>query len=188
MKHIVFFGDSLTAGFGLADPNQESFPALIQNKINAFGYAYQVINAGQSGDTTSSALNRLHTVIEIPADVFAVALGANDMLRGYAADSTAANLLQIISRLKTAHPDAKLVLLGMELPAWITAARANQYRNLFRSLAEEYGMPFLPFLLEGVAGKREYNLPDGLHPNARGYQVIAERVWPVIHSLLDEHT
>ena len=184
MKQIVFFGDSLTAGYALQSPSTASFPALLQKKIDALGFQYKVYNAGLSGDTTTSALDRLEQVSNIPAEIFVIALGANDMLRNHNPLSTAANLQKIIAMVKSKHPEVQLILLGMELPAWISAAGASQYRNLFRQIAEEHGMPFLPFLLDGVAGKQEFNIADGLHPNAAGYQIIADRVWPILHSLL----
>ncbi|MEQ7801882.1 arylesterase [Pedobacter sp. ASV1-7] len=185
MKQIIFFGDSLTAGYGLRSASTESFPAILQQKINQSGFPYQIINAGISGDTTQSALYRLENVLRSPATIFILALGANDMLRSHSPAATAANLEKIILRVKETNPEVKLALLGMELPGWITQARAEPYRKLYRSLSEKYGMSYLPFLLEGVAGKPELNIPDGLHPNAAGYQIIAERVWPLLHSMLE---
>lgn len=184
MKEIIFFGDSLTAGYGLRSASTESFPALLQQKINQSGFQYQIINAGISGDTTQSALYRLENVLRSPAAIFILSLGANDMIRGHSAAATAANMEKIIQRVKEIYPEVKLALLGMELPAWITQARAEPYRKLYRGLAEKYGMSYLPFLLEGVAGKPELNMSDGLHPNAAGYHIIAERVWPLLHSML----
>ncbi|MFA4870662.1 MAG: arylesterase [Pedobacter sp.] len=185
MKQIIFFGDSLTAGYGLRSAPTESFPALLQQKINQSGFPYQIINAGISGDTTQSALYRLEKVLRSPIAIFILALGANDMLQSHSPTATAANLEKIIQRVKETNPEVKLALLGMELPAWITQAKAEPYRKLYRGLAEKYGMSYLPFLLEGVAGKPELNMPDGLHPNAAGYQIIAERVWPLLHSMLE---
>jgi acyl-CoA thioesterase-1 len=185
MKQIIFFGDSLTAGYGLRSASTESFPALLQQKINQSGFPYQIINAGISGDTTQSALYRLENVMRSPAAIFILALGANDMIRSHSPAATAANLEKIILRVKEMCPEVKLALLGMELPAWITQARAEPYRKLYRILAEKNGMSYLPFLLEGVAGKPELNMPDGLHPNAAGYRIIAERVWPLLHNMLE---
>lgn len=107
------------------------------------------------------------------------------MIRSHSPAATADNMEKIIQRVKETNPEVKLALLGVELPAWITQARAEPYRKLYRGLAEKYGMSYLPFLLEGVAGKPELNMPDGLHPNAAGYQIIAERVWPLLHSMLE---
>jgi acyl-CoA thioesterase-1 len=185
MKQIIFFGDSLTAGYGLRSAATESFPALLQQKINQSGFPYQIINAGISGDTTQSALYRLENILRSPVAIFILALGANDMIRSHSPAATAANLEKIIHRVKETNPQVKLALLGMELPSWITQSRAEPYRKLYRGLAEKYGMNYLPFLLEGVAGKPELNMPDGLHPNATGYQIIAERVWPLLHSMLE---
>ena len=184
MKQIIFFGDSLTAGYGLKSVDTESFPARLQQKIFATGYNYQVINAGLSGDTTSSGLARLNKHLLGPADIFVIALGANDMLRGYSPVTMATNILEIIARVKKRYPKIKLLLLGMELPAWITAANAAQYRQLYSSIASRENVALLPFLLEGVAGQRSLNFPDGVHPNARGYEIIAEKVWPALQKLL----
>jgi len=184
MKKIIFFGDSLTAGYGLQSPATESFPGLLQQKINNAGFDYQIVNAGLSGDTTESALFRLENVLKNRAEIFFLALGANDILRSYQPSVTGANLEKIIMRVKEKYPNVKFALLGMELPAWITDARAQPYRRLYRGLAVKYGMTYLPFLLDGVAGNQALNLPDGLHPTASGYEIIADRVWPLLHSLL----
>jgi len=184
MKEIIFFGDSLTAGYGLHSPQTESLPALLAEKARAGGSAFHYLNAGISGDTTSSALLRLPKLLKLPVDIFVVALGANDMLRGYLPSSMAMNLENIVIQIKQAHPKAKILLLGMELPTWITAQRASQYRNIYVSLAEKYELAFLPFLLDGVIGIRHLNLPDLVHPNAQGYKMIGERVWPLLKGLL----
>lgn len=185
MKQIVFFGDSLTAGYGLRSASTESFPALLQQKINQAKFDYKVINAGISGDTTQSALYRLEEVLHTPHAIFILALGANDMIRNHPPTATATNLDKIISRVREKYPEVKTALLGMELPAWITHARAEPYRKLYRSLAEKHGISYLPFLLDGVAGNPALNLPDGLHPNAAGYKIISERVWPLLHAMLE---
>ena len=183
MKKILFFGDSLTAGYGLSDPKTQSFPALLAQKAKNEGIPFEYTNAGISGDTTISALLRLPKLLVKSYDIYVVALGANDMLRGQSAQAISQNLEQIISQIKYVHPLAKILLLGMELPTWITASRAIQYKDVYRKLADKHSLAFLPFLLEGVIGIRTLNLPDLVHPNAEGYQQIAERVWPLLKSL-----
>lgn len=184
MKNILFFGDSLTAGYGLANVALESLPALIQNKIKTEGLPYHVINAGISGDTTSGGLARIGLLLHQPVDVFVLGLGANDIIRGIPPQTTAKNLQAIVGRVKAAYPHAKMLLLGMELPGWIPGAFAASYRAIFAQVAQANQMAFVPFMLDGVAGVAHLNLRDGLHPTAAGYQVIAENVWPVIRPLL----
>jgi len=184
MKQVLFFGDSLTAGYGLASPQTQSLPALLSARAIEAGSAFHFINAGISGDTTTTALVRLPKLLQIPSDIFVVALGANDMLRGYPADTLAANLESIIGQIRKAQPMAKILLLGMELPIWINVGQADAYRNTYAKLAGHHQLTFLPFLLDGVIGKMHLNLPDRVHPNEKGYQLIAQRVWPLLKGLL----
>ncbi|MEJ2880575.1 arylesterase [Pedobacter sp. GR22-6] len=185
MKRILFFGDSLTAGYGLNKPSQQSFPALIQNRINTAGLKYECINAGLSGDTSASGLNRLSYWLGQTIDVFVLALGANDLIRGLAPTNTQSNLQQIFDQVRFKHPDAKFLLLGMQLPLWVPGQRAAEYRQLYQNLAGQNQIPLLPFLLDGVAGIAHLNMHDGLHPLAEGYQIIAAKVWPVLLPLLE---
>jgi acyl-CoA thioesterase-1 len=184
MKKILFFGNSLTAGYGLQHPQEQAFPSLILQKIKAEGLQYEIINAGVSGDTSASAKHRIDHLLKQHIDVFVLELGANDLLRGIPAHTTAINLQHIIDRVVSSYPAAKLVLLGMQLPEWIPGIRAAAFRELFQSLARKNDMAFVPFLLEGVAGIKELNMPDGLHPLAEGYEIIAAKVWPVVRSVL----
>ncbi|CAM3814972.1 arylesterase [Mucilaginibacter galii] len=186
MKNILFFGDSLTAGYGLLNVSLESLPALIQAKIMTDKLPYHVINAGVSGETSAGGLARIDLLLTKPVDVFVLELGANDILRGIPPQTTAANLQAIVNKVKARHPQAKLVLLGMELPQWIPGAFAGAFRAVFKQIAQANHMAFVPFLLEGVAGVAHLNLRDGLHPTAVGYQIIAGKVWPVIRPLLNE--
>ena len=184
MKSILFFGDSLTAGYGLGDVSNESFPALIQQKINDARLPYQVINAGLSGDTSSGGLNRLDYWLNKPVDVFILELGINDIMRGIPPATTLNNLQAIVQKVKAKYPDVKMALMGMELPAFIPGAFAGEFRGIFRKLADANRMALVPFFLEGVAGLKHLNLRDGLHPSAEGYQIIANKVWPVLEKLL----
>ena len=185
MKNILFFGDSLTAGYGLSNAERESFPALIQQKIAQDGLDYKVINAGLSGDTSGGGLNRLDYWTSQPVDIFILELGINDIMRGISPTVTANNLHAIIDKVKTKFPNVKMALMGMEIPAFIPGAFAAQFREIYKKLADANQMAFLPFLLTGVAGKKHLNLRDGVHPSAEGYKIIAENVWPVIRPLLD---
>lgn len=182
MKTILFFGNSLTAGYGL-DPS-EAFPALIQQKIDSLNLPYKVINAGNSGETSSGGKNRIGWLLRQPVDVFVLELGANDGLRGMPVKETKRNLQAIIDQVKAKYPDAKMVLLGMEIPPNMGGAYAAEFRQIFRQLATQNNMAFVPFLLEGVGGVRELNLSDGIHPTAEGQRILANNVWEVLEGVL----
>jgi len=184
MKNILFFGDSLTAGYGLHNVKNDSCPALIQQKIDADGLDYHVINGGLSGDTTSGGLARIEYWMNRPLDVFVLELGVNDMIRRIPPARTAENLEAIILKVKQKYPNIKMVMMGMEIPPFIPLAPVEAFKLIFRRLAAQYQMAFVPFYLEGVAGKKHLNLPDGLHPSAEGYKIIADKIWPVIRAQL----
>ena len=182
MKTILFFGNSLTAGYGL-DPS-EAFPALIQEKIDSLNLPYKAINAGNSGETSSGGKNRIDWLLRQKVDVFVLELGANDGLRGIPVPETKRNLQAIIDKVKAKYPDAKMVLLGMEIPPNMGGRYAEEFRVIFRQLATQNNMAFVPFLLEGVGGVRELNLPDGIHPTAQGHKILARNVWDVLQGVL----
>jgi acyl-CoA thioesterase-1 len=184
LKNILFFGDSLTAGYGLLNVNLEALPALIQASIMTEKLPYYVINAGVSGETTAGGLERIDLLLNQPIDILVLELGANDILRGIPPQTTAKNLQLIVNKVKAKYPQAKMVLLGMELPAWIPGGFAAAFRAVFSQVAVTNQMSFVPFLLDGVAGLAHLNLRDGLHPTAEGYRIIASKVWPVIRQLL----
>jgi len=184
MQNILFFGDSLTAGYGLRNKEAESFPALIQQKINDLNLNYKVINAGLSGDTSAGGLTRIDYWLSQPVSVFVLELGINDIIRGITPQTTSKNLQAIIDKVKIKYPQAKLALMGMQIPAFIHSPLATQFMEIFSGLASANQMAFVPFFLDGVAGKAQLNLPDRLHPNAEGYKVIAEKIWPVIKEII----
>ena len=185
MHYILFFGNSLTAGYGLRDATTESFPALIQQKINKAGIPFEVINAGISGDTSAGGLSRLDYWLSRSINVFVLELGINDLMRGIPPPVTFQNLQAIIIKVRTKYPDCKLALMGMELPRFIPGPMQSAFRSIFPKLADTHHMAFLPFFLQGVAGVPFLNLNDGIHPSANGYQVIADNAWPVLKPLLD---
>jgi acyl-CoA thioesterase I len=182
-KTILFFGNSLTAGYGLEDPS-EAFPAIIQNKIDSLKLPYKVINAGLSGETTAGGKNRIDWLLKQKIDVFVLELGANDGLRGIPVAETSKNLQTIVDKVKAKYPDARQVLLGMEVPPNMGGTYVAQFRVIFRQIAEKNNMAFVPFMLEGVAGNTELNLRDGIHPTAKGYKIVAENVWTVLKDVL----
>ena len=183
MKNILIFGDSLTAGYGL--PASQAYPALIQQKLIDEGYTgYHVINAGQSGDTTASGVHRLDKWLHKEVAIFILALGANDGLRGIPTRETTINLQEMLDKAKRTWPDSKIILSGMEIPAIVPGRYAAEFRVLFRELALKNNIAFVPFLLEGVAGMRHLNLPDGVHPNAEGQKLLAKHTWAILKDLL----
>ena len=181
-KALLFFGDSLTAGYGL-DPAQ-AFPAIIQEKIKARGWNFRVINAGLSGETTAGGLRRIDWVLQRPIAVLVLALGANDGLRGLPVAEAKRNLQAIIDRTKHKYPQAKIVLAGMQVPTNLGQEYTTNFRTLFPDLAATNNALLIPFLLEDVAGVPALNLPDGIHPNPTGHHIIAENVWKVLEPLL----
>jgi len=168
----------------LRNTHIESFPARIGQKINAAQLDYKVINAGLSGDTSSGGLNRINYWISQPVDVFVLELGINDILRRISPQTTQRNLQAIIDKVKGKYPQVKMALMGMQLPGLVPSPFASQFNAIYPALANANEIALVRFFLEGVAGKAHLNLPDGLHPNAEGYNVIADKVWPVIQTLL----
>ncbi len=181
-KTIVFYGNSLTAGYGLS-PSQ-AFPALIQKKIDSLGLPYQVVNAGVSGETSSGGKTRIDWILREPVDIFILELGANDGLRGTPLSETKKNLQDIIDIVKAKYPDIKLVFAGMEIPPNMGQAYTTEFRNIYKDLAAKNNMTLIPFLLEGVGGEPDLNLEDGIHPNEEGHRIVAENVWKQLEKLL----
>ena len=181
-KIIVFFGDSLTAGYQL-DP-QEAFPALIQEKIDSLQWSYTVINAGLSGETTSGGLNRIDWILNQKTDVFILELGANDGLRGIPLSETKENLQAMIDTVRSKNNDTRIILTGMQIPPNLGQEYTAEFRQIFIDLAEENQLPLIPFLLEGVAGNPELNLPDGIHPNIEGHRIVADNVWKILEPVI----
>ena len=182
-KTILFFGNSLTAGYGLENP-EEAFPAVIQQKIDSLNLPYKVVNAGLSGETTAGGVNRINWLLKQPIDIFVLELGANDGLRGIPVTETKKNLQAILDTVKARYPDAKRILLGMEVPPNMGDKYVSDFRIIFREVAEKNNIPFVPFMLEGVAGNVKLNLRDGIHPTGEGYRIVAENVWEVLRKEL----
>ncbi len=182
-KVIVFFGNSLTAGMGL-DP-RESFPALIQNKLDSLNMKYSVVNAGLSGETTSGGNSRVDWVLNQKPDVFVLELGANDGLRGISLEETRRNLQSIIDKVRKKNPEVIIVLVGMQIPPNMGPEYTSEFRKIFPSLAKENSLALIPFLLDGVAGDPELNQRDGIHPTAEGQKIVAENVWRVLKGVLE---
>lgn len=183
-KTLLFFGDSLTAGYGLEDPATTAFPAVIQKKIDDAGLPWRVVNAGLSGETSAGGLRRVDWVLRQPVDIFVLALGGNDGLRGLPSDATRANLQAIIDRVRARNPATRIVLAGILAPPNMGAEFTRAFAAIFPELAERNHVGLIPFLLEGVAGRPEFDQPDGIHPNVRGHAIVAETVWKALKPLL----
>jgi acyl-CoA thioesterase-1 len=181
-KTIVFFGNSLTAGYGI-NPS-EAFPALVQNKIDSLHLPYKVVNAGVSGETTSGGNSRIDWILRQPLDVFVLELGANDGLRGIPVSETKKNLQSIIDRVIAKNPSAKLVLAGMQIPPNMGLKYSTEFRNIYPELATKNGIALIPFILEGVGGEARLNQQDGIHPTAEGHRIIAENIWNELEQVL----
>ncbi|WP_235695916.1 arylesterase [Alkalidesulfovibrio alkalitolerans] len=177
---LTCLGDSLTAGFGLR-PGQ-AYPDVLERLLREEGYDVRVINAGVSGDTSAGGLSRLGWALREQPDAMIVALGANDGLRGLSTRLLESNLDAILSRL--ASEQIPVLLAGMKAPRNLGAGYADSFEAVYRRLAERRNVLFLPFLLEGVAADPSLNLADGIHPNARGAEVIAQNLLPLVRELL----
>ncbi|MFK2820326.1 arylesterase [Flavobacteriaceae sp. LMIT009] len=178
-KTIVFFGDSLTAGYGLDDSN-DAYPSLIQSKIDSLNLNYTVVNSGVSGETTSGGISRIGWVLNQQVDVFVLELGANDGLRGITLSETRQNLQAIIDAVKLKFPESTIILAGMQLPPNLGQDYTTEFRNIFNELAANNSLAIIPFLLKDVGGIPELNLEDGIHPNVEGQKIVANNVWEVL--------
>jgi acyl-CoA thioesterase I len=179
---VLFLGDSITAGYGL-DPSQ-AFPALIQQKIDAQRWNFKVINAGQSGDTSAGGLGRMDWLLKNKIDVLVLELGANDGLRGLPVENSKKNLQAIIDRTKDKYPEAKVIIAGMKVPPNMGGDYGRKFEAVFVDLAKNNNAPLIPFILEGVGGLPELNLADGIHPTAKGHEIVADNVWKVLEPVL----
>jgi acyl-CoA thioesterase I len=178
---VVALGDSLTAGLGLrAD---QAYPALLQRRLDAAGLDYEVVNAGVSGDTSAGGLSRLEWALQGDVRVLIVALGGNDALRALPAEALEQNLSQIIERAQARG--VTVVLAGMEAPPNLGRDYIVGFHQVYTALARQYHVAFVPFLLEGVAGRDALNQRDGIHPTAEGAQIVADNIWPVLKPIVE---
>lgn len=182
-NNIIFFGNSLTAGYGVEA--EEAFPGLIQKRLDSLDYDYNVINAGVSGETTASGLSRVEWVVKRqPVEIFVLELGGNDGLRGIEPEETNKNLRAIIDKVRAIHPEVKILLAGMMVPPNMGQTYAEQFQKLFPKIAEEKEVNLIPFLLKDVGGEDDLNQPDGIHPTPEGHKIVAETVWENLKPLL----
>ena len=181
-KVILFYGDSLTAGYGLS--TEEAFPALVEKKLNKNEKTVRVINAGLSGETSAGGLTRLDWVIKQPIDIFILELGANDGLRGLPLEETQKNLQGIIDKVKTKFPKVKIVVAGMMVPPNMGPEYTTNFKKIFPDIAKKNNATLIPFLLQDVAGNEKLNIEDGIHPNPEGHKIVADNVVKAIEPLL----
>lgn len=179
---ILFFGNSLTAGYGLR--LSEAYPAVIQQRLDAEGKNWQVVNAGVSGETTASGNTRVDWILESKVDIFVLELGGNDGLRGLPVSETYKNLQSIIDKVKAKSPEIKIILAGMQVPPNMGKTYTDEFAAIYPRLARENNIRLIPFLLENVGGERHLNLEDGIHPTAEGQRLVADNVWAVLAELL----
>ncbi|HJQ99222.1 MAG TPA: arylesterase [Candidatus Polarisedimenticolaceae bacterium] len=179
---VIFLGDSLTAGFGLAQ--DEAFPALVGEMLGASGHPIRVVNAGVSGDTTGDGLARLDWLLKQSPRVIVVGLGANDAFRGQDPGEAERNLQDIVARSKATG--ARVLLLGMKIPPSYGQVFARGYGEIYARVAKEEKVPLVPFLLEGVGGRADLNQDDGIHPNAQGQRIVAKTVAPHLEKIVAE--
>jgi acyl-CoA thioesterase-1 len=181
-KTILFFGNSLTAGYGI-DP-EESFAGRIQTRLDSLKKEFRVINGGLSGETTAGGLSRLDWFLEEEPYLFVLELGGNDGLRGIALTETKKNLLAIVDKVQAKYPNTKIILAGMQIPPNMGQEDTEEFKAIYPAVAKEKNIELIPFLLEGVAGNPDLNLPDGIHPTAEGHRLVMETLWPYISKAL----
>ena len=183
-KRVVVVGDSLAAGYGV-EP-QEAFPALLQQKVDASGLKFTVVNAGVSGNTSADGLARIDWLLKRKMDVLVLELGGNDGLRGVPVAAMRDNLQAIIERVKQRYPEARILVAGMRLPPNLGPDYTDAFRKVFPELAKKNNATLIPFLLEGVGGKPQLNQDDHIHPTADGHKIVAENVWKVLKPVLEK--
>jgi acyl-CoA thioesterase-1 len=185
---VLIAGTSLTAGLGL-DPD-ESYPALLQQKIDSAGLPFTVRNAGLSGETSAGALRRLDWLLRGPIDVFVLETGANDGLRGLDPDSLRANIEAAIGKVKRERPNARICVVQMEAPPNMGPTYTRAFHDAYLDAARAGGAILLPFLLKGVAAQPALNQADGIHPNVKGERIVASTMWgglaPVLQSIMSD--
>jgi acyl-CoA thioesterase-1 len=173
-------GDSLTAGLGLGP--DEAYPSILQQRLDARGLAYEIVNAGVSGDTSAGGLRRLEWSLAGDVRILIVALGGNDALRGLPVNELRSNLESIIKQARAKK--ITVVLAGMEAPPNFGRAYTDDFHSVYALLAKKYGVPLVPFLLQGVAGIESMNQADGIHPTAEGARIAADNVWTTLEPML----
>ena len=185
-KTVLFFGDSLTAGYGLEDPESQAYPSRIEQRIEAEHLPWKVVNAGLSGETSAGGLRRVDWILRQKVSIFVLALGGNDGLRGIDPKVLKADLQGIIDRVHARDPSIQVVIAGMEMPTNLGQAYTGAFHQVYLDLAASNHLPLIPFLLEGVGGVPSLNQGDGIHPNPSGARKVADNVWTIVGPLLEK--
>ncbi len=172
---ILFFGNSLTAGYGIEQ--DLAFPGLIQDRLDSLGKEYKVINGGLSGETTAGGVSRIDWFLEDEPAIFVLELGGNDGLRGIKLSETKKNLEIIIEKVQSKYPETKIILAGMQIPPNMGQEYTEEFQSIYPEVAESKNVELIPFLLQNVGGIKELNLPDGIHPTEEGHKIVLENVW-----------
>lgn len=181
---ILFFGDSITAGYGIEQEN--AFPALVRQKIDSLGWSFKVQNGGLSGETSAGGLRRIDWMLQNEINIFVLELGGNDGLRGIEPQSTKQNLIDITKKVRQKYPNAAILLAGMQVPPNLGQDYTLQFKAIYPDLAKELDVSLIPFLLEDVGGKSDLMQADGIHPTAAGHKIMAENVWDTLKPILKE--
>lgn len=181
---VLFFGDSITAGYGL-EPSQ-AYPSLLQDKMDSLNYSVKMINAGNSGETSAGGLRRVGWMLQQPVDIFILELGGNDGLRGISVESTKKNLIEIIEKVRAKYPQVVIILAGMQVPPNLGQDYTKAFLGMFSEIATEKKTALIPFLLEGVGGHPDLNLPDGIHPTAEGHKIVSKTVWKYLEPFIKQ--
>ena len=184
MKTIFVFGDSLSDGFQLK--RSQAYPALLLDKLRADGLDFEVVNASQSGGTTTGGIARLPPHLKRKIDIFILELGINDAFLGVPIDQIEANLQWIVDQVKARNPNVRVIIAGLQLPNYSADDYVSAFGRMYVDLAAKNKAALVPYLLEGVGGKPDLNLGDGIHPNAAGQKILAENVWRVLERIARE--
>jgi len=190
-KRILFFGDSITAGYGVGEEN--AFPAFVQQKIDSLDWNFKAINGGSSGETSAGGLSRIDWMLRQPVSVFVLELGGNDGLRGIDLDATKKNLQKIIDKVEIKYPEASIVITGMQVPPNLGPEYTGKFKEIYPELAEENNAELIPYFLDDLGGDSELMQSDGIHPTEAGHRLLAEKTWKVLKPILqskraDNHT
>jgi len=181
-KRVLFFGDSITAGYGIDTKN--AFPALIQQKIDSLGWNYNAVNAGLSGETSAGGLRRINWMLRQPVSVFVLELGGNDGLRGIDLDATQQNLQEIIDKVEAKYPNAKIIVTGMQVPPNLGPKYTQNFKEMYPELAQKNDAELIPYFLDDLGGNSELMQSDAIHPTAKGHKMLAQKIWDTLKPIL----
>ena len=181
-KRVLFFGDSITAGYGIGEAN--AFPALIQQKIDSLSWNFKAVNGGSSGETSAGGVSRIDWMLRQPISVFVLELGGNDGLRGIDLDATKQNLQKIIDKVEAEYPNVSIVITGMQVPPNLGPEYTGKFKKMYPKLAEENNAELVPYFLDDLGGDSTLMQSDGIHPTEAGHKVLAEKTWDVLKPIL----